>query len=397
MNTAQQPNPVIQPASRFGDVAEYYFSRKLREIAQMQQAGKQVLNLGIGSPDLPPAPEVIETLNANSLRADTHAYQNYSGIPELRKAFADWYQQWMQVQLDPQSEILPLMGSKEGIMHISMTYLEPGDQVLVPDPGYPAYAAVGKLTGAEVVTYTLKEVLGWQADLEVLSQMDLSRVKIMWLNYPNMPTGAQADTGYFEQLIALARQHRFLLVNDNPYTFILNDQPQSILSVAGAKDVALELNSLSKAHNMAGWRVGMVAGAAVYLQQILRFKSNMDSGMFKPLQLAAVQALGQPAAWYDSLNATYRERRVLAEDILRSLGCTFDPAQVGMFVWAKVPDHYPSGYELTDEVLENAHVFLTPGGIFGEAGKSYVRISLCSDAEILREARNRIENRINKQ
>ncbi|MDP4821066.1 MAG: aminotransferase class I/II-fold pyridoxal phosphate-dependent enzyme [Saprospiraceae bacterium] len=394
MDAVQQQVPVIQPASRFGDVAEYYFSRKLREIAQMQQEGKQVLNLGIGSPDLPPAPAVIETLNAHSLRADTHAYQSYSGIPELRKAFADWYRQWMQVELDPQSEVLPLMGSKEGIMHISMTYLEPGDQVLVPDPGYPAYAAVGKLTGAEVVTYTLKESLGWQADLEELSQRDLSRVKIMWLNYPNMPTGAQADSKYFERLVALAQQHQFLLVNDNPYTFILNDQPQSILSVPGAKAVALELNSLSKAHNMAGWRIGMVAGASAYLQQILRFKSNMDSGMFKPMQLAAVQALGQPASWYDSLNAVYRERRVLAEDILRSLGCSFDPAQVGMFVWAKTPDRYPSGYELTDQVLETAHVFLTPGGIFGEAGKPYVRISLCSDVSVLKEAKDRIEKMI---
>lgn len=389
--------PVINPASRFGEVEEYYFSKKLREIAQMQKEGKKVLNLGIGSPDLPPAPAVIQTLNEQSRRTDTHAYQSYSGLPELRRAFAEWYQKWMQVELDADTEILPLMGSKEGIMHISMTYLEAGDLVLVPDPGYPAYAAVGKLTGAEVLTYELKPELGWQADLALLEKQDLSRVKIMWLNYPNMPTGAQADSTYFEKLVALARKHRFLLVNDNPYTFILNDKPQSLLAVEGAKEVALELNSLSKAHNMAGWRVGMIAGDRQYLQQILRFKSNMDSGMFKPLQLAAVEALGQDAAWYDELNAVYRQRRVLAEEILQTLHCDFDSAQVGMFVWAKIPDNWSSAYELSDRMLEGAHVFLTPGGIFGKGGDRYVRISLCSPAATLQEAKNRIQKLTNKE
>lgn len=396
MDKTQLTAPIIEPASRFGEVEEYYFSKKLREIAQMQKAGKQVINLGIGSPDLPPAPEVIETLNAQSQRPDTHAYQSYSGLPELRKAFADWYREWMQVSLDPETEILPLIGSKEGIMHISMTYLEAGDQVLVPDPGYPAYAAVAKLTGAELRNYPLKPELGWQADLDELAKTDLSKVKIMWINYPNMPTGAQADVDYYKKLIALAKANRFLLVNDNPYTFILNDHPISLLSVEGASEVALELNSLSKAHNMAGWRVGMIAGAAVYLQQILRFKSNMDSGMFKPLQLAAVKALGQSAAWYEDLNTVYRERRKLAEEILQSLGCHFDSAQVGMFVWASIPDQYASGYELSDRVLEEANVFLTPGGIFGKGGDRYVRISLCSKAETLKQARDRILEILNQ-
>lgn len=383
--------PIITTAQRLGDVQEYYFSTKLREIARLRAEGHPVLNLGIGSPDLPPDPIVIDALNRHCRRDDIHGYQSYTGIPELRQAFADWYREWFLVDLDPQSEILPLIGSKEGIMHISMTYLEAGDEVLVPNPGYPAYRAVTNLTGATTRSYDLEERRRWQADLEALAATDLSRVKIMWLNYPNMPTGARADLGYFRDLVAFARAHQILLVNDNPYTFILNDPKHSLLSVEGAMDVALELNSLSKAHNMAGWRVGMLAGRAAYLQDILRFKSNMDSGMFYAAQMAAVEALRLAPEWYQRLNTVYYERRRSVYALLDLLDCRYDPDQVGMFVWAKVPDRYPNGYALADEVLYKAHVFITPGGIFGSQGDGYVRVALCSDGEIYREAIRRIE------
>lgn len=385
-------DPIIQAASRMGEVKEYYFSRKLREIAQMRAEGKTILNLGIGSPDLPPSMEVIEELQAHSVMPTSHGYQGYVGIPELRTAFADWYQKWFKVSLDPNGEILPLIGSKEGIMHISMTYLEPGDEVLVPNPGYPAYRAVANLTGATIREYKLEESLGWTVDLDTLAKTDLSKVKLMWVNYPNMPTGAQGQRTYYERLVKFAKEHKLLICNDNPYGFILNDEPLSLLSVPGAKEVVLELNSLSKSHNMAGWRIGMLAGAAPYLSTILRFKSNMDSGMFRPLQLAAVKALQQDGAWYTSINSIYRERRDRVYDLLNLLGCTYDENQVGMFVWAKIPDQYESGFALSDSVLYKANVFITPGGIFGSQGENYIRVSLCSETAVFEEAIRKIEN-----
>lgn len=387
-----QSNLIIKPAGRLGEVQEYYFSTKLREIARMRAEGKAVLNLGIGSPDLPPAKEVIDELAQHALFNDAHGYQSYNGIPELRQAFARWYAQWFGVSLDPEGEVLPLIGSKEGIMHIAMSFLEPGDEVLAPNPGYPAYRAVSSLAGATVREYALEEERGWLPDLAALGRQDLSRVKIMWVNYPNMPTGASADPAFFEELVAFAHRHRILVVNDNPYAFILNSRLHSILSVPGAAGAALELNSLSKAHNMAGWRIGMLAGHRDYLQVVLRFKSNMDSGMFKPLQMAAVKALQSPPEWHQRLNAVYNERRQTVFELLDTLECSYDPAQVGMFVWAKAPPRYKNGYELSDEILHKAHVFLTPGGIFGSAGDGYIRISLCSDGALYEEAIRRVVN-----
>ncbi len=382
--------PIISTASRLGNVEEYYFSIKLKQIAQMRAEGKNVLNLGIGSPDLPPSEATIDALIASAKRSDTHAYQSYQGIPELRRAFADWYWEYFSVRLNPDKEILPLIGSKEGIMHISMSYLEAGDEVLVPNPGYPTYRSVSLLTGATVRDYDLVEEKNWQADLDALAKQDLSKVKIMWVNYPNMPTGAQVDPAYFKDLVAFAKAHKILLVNDNPYTFILNENPMSLLSVPGAMEVALELNSLSKAHNMAGWRVGMLAGAPEYLEPVVRFKSNMDSGMFKPIQEAAVKALQNPPSWYTELNDVYRARRKEVFALLDLLECSYDPHQVGMFVWAKIPNYYPDGYALSDAILESTHVFITPGGIFGSQGNGYIRISLCADAKLFQEANVRI-------
>jgi LL-diaminopimelate aminotransferase len=389
--------PFIQPAKRLGEVEEYYFSTKLREIAALRAQGIDVLNLGIGSPDLPPSQHTIDELVEQCKHRSNHAYQSYNGIPELRNALAAWYREWFDVELDPAGEILPLIGSKEGIMHISMTYLETGDEVLAPNPGYPAYRAVTNLTGAKVREYPLAEANGWLPDLKALADKDLSRVKIMWVNYPNMPTGAQATREFFEELVAFAVERRILICNDNPYAFILNDRPLSILTVPGAKEAALELNSLSKAHNMAGWRVGMLAGKAEYLQNILRFKSNMDSGMFKPIQLAAARALKNPPAWYEELNAVYRERRTTVFELLDLLGCSYDRQQAGMFVWARIPDEYPSGYALSDEVLRKAHVFITPGGIFGSQGDRYIRVSLCSDGVLFEEAIRRLNISMNKE
>lgn len=381
----------IQPAKRLGEVKEYYFSTKLREIAKMRAEGKEVLNLGIGSPDLPPSQEAIDELVYQARHRENHAYQSYKGIPELRIAFSDWYQRWFNVTLDPDKEILPLMGSKEGIMHISMSFLENGDEVLVPNPGYPAYQAVARLTGATVKTYDLKPELGWLPDLSLLERQDLSKVKIMWINYPNMPTGAKGTLAFFERLVTFAHKHNILICNDNPYAFILNKKPMSIHQVDGAMAVALELNSLSKAHNMAGWRIGMLAGEEQMIGTVLRFKSNMDSGMFKPMQMAAAKALNNPPEWYDGLNAVYKERRNNVFQLMDLLGCQYDTEQVGMFVWAKIPQHYTSGFDLSDEVLKYANVFITPGGIFGSAGESYIRISLCSDGYYYEEAIRRIK------
>ncbi len=382
----------IQPAQRLGNVEEYYFSRKLREIARMRASGKRVLNLGIGSPDLPPAPEVIHTLKACADEPDQHGYQPYRGIPELRQAFTRWYEQFFGVTLDADTEVLPLMGSKEGIMHISMAFLGPGDEVLVPDPGYPTYRAVTALTGATARSYALRAKRDWLPDLEALEKTDLSRVKIMWINYPHMPTGKVAERAFFSDLVAFARRNRILLCNDNPYAFILNEEPLSLLSIPGAKDMVMELSSLSKAYNMAGWRIGMMAGSADHLSTVLRFKSNMDSGMFRPLQLAAVKALQSPPEWYGQINAVYRGRRERVYALFDRLECTYRTGQAGLFIWAKIPDRYANAYLLSDWLLREAHVFITPGGIFGQEGLPYLRISLCSDYALYDEALHRLEN-----
>lgn len=381
---------MIKVANRLGEVKEYYFSTKLRQIAAMNAEGKDVLNLGIGSPDLPPAPEVVEVLNQAALDDNNHAYQGYRGIAELRVAFADWYARFFDVQLDAESEVLPLIGSKEGLMHIAMTYLQKGDQALVPNPGYPAYAAVTNLTGATVLPYDLNEENDWKPDLKALEAQDLSNVKLMWVNYPNMPSGAVASKGFYQQLVSFAKRNKILLINDNPYAFILNDNPLSMFSVDDAKEVALELNSLSKSHNMAGWRVGMLAGKKTFIQSVLRFKSNMDSGQFRPVQLAAAKALSLGQEWYDQQNAIYTQRRKKVFQLMDLLNCKYDRNQAGMFVWAKMNDSSMDGFEYSNWILEKANVFVTPGGIFGSAGNQYIRISLCSPVAVFETAINRV-------
>ena len=380
----------ITPASRMNLVQEYYFSTKLKQIAEMRTSGIDVLNLGIGSPDLPPSPETIEALANSAQNPKNHAYQSYVGIPALREAMASFYQNAYGVELNPTNEILPLIGSKEGIMHISMAYLEAGDEVLVPNPGYPTYRAASLLTGATVVDYDLSEENGWLPDLKKLAQKDLSKVKLMWVNYPHMPTGAKANKDFFEELRDFALTHQILIVNDNPYSFILNDDPQSILAVEGMKEVAMELNSLSKSHNMAGWRVGMLAGKSEFINPVLRFKSNMDSGMFLPLQMAAVMALQNDKSWFEGLNKTYKIRQQKVFEMMQLLDCQYDTNQSGMFVWAKIPANYKTGYELSDEILEKSAVFITPGGIFGTAGEAYIRTSLCAKVSVFEEAILRI-------
>jgi aspartate/methionine/tyrosine aminotransferase len=377
-------------ANRLEGISEYYFSQKLREIDALNKAGKNILNLGIGSPDLPPHPDVISELQQQAANPAIHGYQGYKGIPALRQAFADWYGRWYGVTLDPDSEILPLLGSKEGIMHICMTYLNEGDEVLIPNPGYPTYASAVKLAGGTAVSYELKREQNWQPDLQALAGQDLSKVKLMFVNYPHMPTGQAADVHVFESLIGFARTHGFLLVHDNPYSFILNDNPISLFEFPGAKEVVLELNSLSKSHNMAGWRIGMLAAAKERIEEVLRFKSNMDSGMFMPLQLAAVKALNLGVDWYDHINGIYAERRTQVYEIMDVLNCKYAEDQVGMFVWAEIPTHYSDAYALSDEVLYGANVFLTPGGIFGSQGDRYIRISLCGDLSRFQQAKERI-------
>jgi aspartate/methionine/tyrosine aminotransferase len=381
----------IEVAKRLQQTEEYYFSKKLREIDELNKAGARVINLGIGSPDLPPHPEVIQTLTTEAAKANVHGYQNYKGSPVLRQAIADWYQRYYQATFNPNTEILPLIGSKEGIVHICMTYLQEGDEVLIPNPGYPAYAAAVRLSGATAITYDLSEETDWLPDLKKLSENDLSKVKLMWINYPHMPTGSSANAGFYLELIAFAKANHILICHDNPYSFILTDSPKSIMSIEGAKDVALELNSLSKSSNMAGWRIGMLVGAEARINEVLRFKSNMDSGMFLPAQLAAAKALQLDQTWYQDLNAIYHERRQLVFEIMNLLGCTYKKNQVGLFVWAKIPDNYESGYALSDEVLDLSRVFITPGGIFGSAGNAYIRISLCASVEVLKEAIARIK------
>jgi aspartate/methionine/tyrosine aminotransferase len=386
----------MQPAKRLDGINEYYFSQKLREIDALNKAGKQVINLGIGSPDLPPHPDVIQTLFEEASKPNTHAYQGYKGSPLLRNAMAAWYFKNYRVELDAETEILPLIGSKEGIMHICMTYFDEGCSVLVPNPGYPTYASAVKLSGATPVFYELIKKNNYYPDfeqLEMLLKENTDRpVKGLFVNYPQMPTGQLPSTKMFEELVAFAKQHQILLVHDNPYSFILNDNPMSLLSVAGAKEVAIELNSLSKSHNMAGWRVGMLLAAKEKITEVLRFKSNMDSGMFLPLQLAAVKALELDKDWFDELNKVYTSRRLKVFELLNLLDCDFDETQAGMFVWATIPGNYKDGFELSDKVLYDSNVFITPGGIFGSAGNNYIRVSLCSSTETIDKAINRIKD-----
>ena len=383
---------MIKAAKRTESVSEYYFSRKLREIAEMNArriaSGEEpVINLGIGSPDGMPPVEAVEALCEGAVQPGNHAYQSYVGLPELRKAFADWYSRWYGVELDPNTEIQPLVGSKEAILLISLAFLDKGDKVLVPDPGYPTYSSASRLVEAEIVPYDLCEEKGWWPDFEALEQMDLEGVKIMWTNYPNMPTGASASEELYDRLVDFGHRHGILICNDNPYSFILNDRPLSVLARPGAKECCLELNSLSKAHNMAGWRIGMVAAERDVISEILKVKSQMDSGMFKPLQLAAVQALSRGPEWFARLNEEYRRRRVLAGEIFDLVGAEYDPESTGMFLWGKVNG---KGVDVSDRLLYEAGVFITPGFIFGKNGENHIRISLCAKPEVLKAAAERI-------
>ncbi len=381
----------ICPADRLSGVSEYYFSKKLKEVAQMNAEGKDVISLGIGSPDMPPSEETVATLCREAQNPNGHGYMPYIGIPELRQAFADWYKKWYQVELDAKSEIQPLIGSKEGILHVTLAFVNPGDQVLVPNPGYPTYTSLSRILGAEIVNYDLKEENGWMPDFDALEQMDMSRVKLMWTNYPNMPTGANATPELYDKLVSLARRKGIVIVNDNPYSFILNEKPLSILSIPGAKDCCIEFNSMSKSHNMPGWRIGMLASNAEFVQWILKVKSNIDSGMYRAMQLAAATALQAEQDWYDGNNRNYRNRRKIAGEIMDVLGCTYDEKQVGMFLWGKIPDKYSDVEELTERILHQARVFITPGFIFGSNGKRYIRISLCCKDDKLAEALRRIK------
>ena len=382
----------IKPAERLSLVSEYYFSRKLKEVAQLNAQGMDIISLAIGSPDMPPSQETIETLCNVARKADAHGYQPTVGTPELRRAMAGFYARWYGVNLDPDTEIQPLIGSKEGILHVTLAFVNPGDEVLVPNPGYPTYTSLSKILGAKVVNYDLSEHDGWQPDFAALERMNLSRVKLMWTNYPNMPTGGAARPETYERLVDFARRKGIVVVNDNPYSFILNERPLSLLQVAGAKDCCIEFNSMSKSHNMPGWRVGMCATNAHFIQWILKIKSNIDSGTFRGIQLAAAAAYNNSDEWHREANINvYRRRRNIAEEIMRTLGCTFDPAQVGMFLWGKIPDKCDSCEELTEKVLREARVFITPGFIFGSRGERYVRISLCAKEENMRRALERIK------
>ena len=381
-------------AKRLESIHEYYFSQKLREIEELNKQGHKVINLGIGSPDLAPSEVVIDVLRQESSKPNVHAYQGYKGVAVLREAIANWYMRWYGVTLDPATEILPLIGSKEGIMHICMTYLNEGDEALLPNPGYPTYRSAVQLAGGKIKEYELKEENAWMPDFETLEKQDLSNVKLMWVNYPHMPTGQLPTQELFEQLVAFGKKHNILICHDNPYSFILNDKPMSLLRIEGAKDVVVELNSLSKSHNMAGWRVGMLCGAKERVEDVLRFKSNMDSGMFLPIQMAAAKALSLEKDWHDSLNEIYTERRVKVFALLDKLSCSYSKSQVGMFVWARIPSTYNTGFELSDKVLQEAKVFITPGGIFGSAGDQYIRVSLCSPSVQFEEAITRISNHL---
>ncbi len=381
----------IQPSQRVQQIKEYYFSTKLKEIAALRNQGVDIISLGIGGPDLPPPAQVIETMTEAIHNPSNHGYQPHVGVPELREAFARWYKRWYGVELDPTCEIQPLIGSKEGVTHISLAFLNPGDKVLIPDPGYPTYSSISRMAGAEVVTYDLTEENGWQPDFDALEKLDLTGVKLMWLNYPHMPTGAKARRETFEKAIEFGKRHGIVIVHDNPYSFILNPEPMSIMSVPGAKDIAIELNSLSKSHNMPGWRVGVAVSNPTFLSWILRIKSNIDSGQFKPLMLAAAKALEEGHEWHDRLNGAYASRRAVAEQIMEALGCTFDPTQSGLFLWGRIINPEVSSEQLADRILAEARVFITPGFIFGKNGDRYIRISLCAPEDKLNEALARIQ------
>ena len=403
-NTSTQPHSTLhsggeqaacsfRPADRLASIQEYYFSRKLKEVAKLNAEGKNIISLAIGSPDMPPAEHTIDVLCQEARKANAHGYQPTIGIPELRKAMADFYKRWYGVELDPTSEVQPLIGSKEGILHATLAFVNPGDKVLVPNPGYPTYTSLSKLLGAGVVNYDLTEEGGWQPDFEQLEQMDLSRVKLMWTNYPHMPTGARARRETYERLVAFAKKHGIVIVNDNPYSFILNEGDfLSILQIPGAKDCCIEFNSLSKSHNMPGWRVAMLCSNAQFIQWILKVKTNVENGTFRAIQLAAADALTNTTdEWHSQANVrTYGSRRAIAEEIMTALGCTFDPEQTGMFLWGRIPDSYENVEDLTERVLHEARVFITPGFIFGSNGNRYVRISLCAKDEQMREALSRI-------
>ncbi|MBO4811658.1 MAG: aminotransferase class I/II-fold pyridoxal phosphate-dependent enzyme [Prevotella sp.] len=388
---------MIQPADRLSLVSEYYFSRKLKEVAQMNAEGKDIISLAIGSPDMPPSEQTIEKLCEVAHDPSAHGYQPMQGTPELRKAMAGFYKRWYDVDLDPVKEILPLIGSKEGILHVTLAFVNPGDEVLVPNPGYPTYTSLSKILGAKIVNYNLREENGWQPDFDELERMDLSNVKLMWTNYPNMPTGAPARMETYERLVQFAREHQIVVVNDNPYSFILNEHPLSLLQVPGAKDCCIEFNSMSKSHNMPGWRVGLCATNAQFIQWILKVQSNIESGTFRGIQLAAAEAYRNSNEWHREYNIeTYARRRRYAEEIMELLGCTYDPQQVGMFLWGRIPAIYNNVEELTERVLHEARVFITPGFIFGSNGERYIRISLCAKEEKFREALQRIQSVISK-
>lgn len=386
----------MQVADRLSGVGEYYFSKKLREIDQMRAAGKDIISLGVGGPDQPPHPKVIARLAAEAAKPNTHAYQPYKGTAILRNAFARWYGRFYGVTLDPESEILPLIGSKEGIMHVCMTYLNPGDKVLIPNPGYPTYRSAATIAGGVCVDYLLREANGWMPDFDEIERQGLDGVKIMIVNFPHMPTGAAPREGLFRDLVAFARRNGILLLHDNPYSFIRNEHPESLLATEGAKDVALELNSLSKSHSMAGWRIGMLAGAKERIDEVIRFKSNMDSGMFYPMQAAAAEALDLDEEWYRDLNRIYREREVIGFELLDLMGCSYAKPQSGLFVWGRLPEGVGDCFEFSDKLLYGCGVFVTPGGIFGSEGKNYIRISLCSPVEVLLRAKERIAALLNK-
>lgn len=385
---------IIKPANRMNHIREYYFSEKTREIERLNQSGLPVINLGIGSPDLAPDPWVIEQLRDEILPPDCHSYQNYKGIPELREAFSSWYRDYYHVTLNPETEIQLLTGSKEGVLLVSLALLNPGDKVLVPDPGYPTYSSATRLAEAHSLYYNLQEETGWMPNFEDLEKMDLSGVKMMWTNYPNMPTGAAASVDIYQKLVDFGNRHDILICNDNPYSFILTGEPLSILNIKGAKNCCIELNSMSKTFNMAGWRIGMIVGNKEIISNVLKVKSNMDSGMFRPLQLAATQALTLGKEWIDHLNREYQERQKLAEKVFRSLGVTFKENSCGLFLWGKVGYQWQSGKELSDHLLHRARVFVTPGFIFGSNGNSYVRISLCANQDTFKEVIERIERHL---
>ena len=387
----------IKPADRLSAVTEYYFSRKLKEVAKLNAEGKDIISLAIGSPDMPPSKGTIDKLCETARQDDAHGYQPTMGTPELRQAMSDFYKRWYGVCLDPQTEIQPLIGSKEGILHVTLAFVNPGDKVLVPNPGYPTYTSLSKILGAEVVNYNLREGNGWQPDFNELESMDLTGVRLMWTNYPNMPTGAPAQMETYRKLVSFARRHSIVVVNDNPYSFILNENPVSLLQVEGAKDCCIEFNSMSKSHNMPGWRIGMCATNPTFIQWILKIKSNIDSGTFRGIQLAAAEAYNNSDEWHRQANInTYRQRRKLAEQIMQQLGCTFDENQVGMFLWGRIPDKYANAEELTEKVLHEARVFITPGFIFGSNGERYIRISLCAKDRKIKEALERIKKHNDK-